>query len=313
MMDEARRFGMDALVEVHDEAEMRRALALGAPLIGINNRDLRDLSIDLATTERLAPLAAGRVARFRIGDRNPRAGRAAGAPGRRLPDRLVADEGSRPGAGRARPAVRADQIVRAELRRRSARRPASVLRRLRVRAWQPPPRHRPRSRAAGRPCPQVGHAAGRRVPRCAAARGRRRRHLAQPARGPAARPRGCRICPRAAARASRKLRNLDRAQRRAGAAREPRRRSDGVRQWRGRKRAFVRLAASRASSRLAQCDRRRRDRAAQCRERPGVSALMPSTSARHSTSRPGRKSPQKIAALFESLRPQSREALRACA
>jgi indole-3-glycerol phosphate synthase/phosphoribosylanthranilate isomerase len=61
MIDEARRFGMDALVEVHDEAEMRRALALGAPLIGINNRDLRDLSIDLATTERLATLASDRV------------------------------------------------------------------------------------------------------------------------------------------------------------------------------------------------------------------------------------------------------------
>jgi indole-3-glycerol phosphate synthase/phosphoribosylanthranilate isomerase len=57
MIAEARRFGMDALVEVHDQAEMRRALALGPVLIGINNRDLRDLSIDLGTTERLAPLA----------------------------------------------------------------------------------------------------------------------------------------------------------------------------------------------------------------------------------------------------------------
>lgn len=61
MIAEAHRFGMDALVEIHDEAEMRRALALGSRIIGINNRDLRDLSVDLSTTRRLAKLAPDRL------------------------------------------------------------------------------------------------------------------------------------------------------------------------------------------------------------------------------------------------------------
>ncbi|HEX8834415.1 MAG TPA: indole-3-glycerol phosphate synthase TrpC [Abditibacteriaceae bacterium] len=52
----AREYGMDALVEIHDEAEARRAVSNGCKFIGINNRDLRTFEVDLATTEKLRPL-----------------------------------------------------------------------------------------------------------------------------------------------------------------------------------------------------------------------------------------------------------------
>jgi indole-3-glycerol phosphate synthase len=50
------RVGMAPLVEVHDQHELARAVALGPSLVGINNRDLADFSVDLRTTEYLAPL-----------------------------------------------------------------------------------------------------------------------------------------------------------------------------------------------------------------------------------------------------------------
>jgi Indole-3-glycerol phosphate synthase len=52
--DAAIAFGLDVLVEVHNREELDRALALKTPLLGVNNRNLKTLAVDIATTEELA-------------------------------------------------------------------------------------------------------------------------------------------------------------------------------------------------------------------------------------------------------------------
>lgn len=57
----AREAGMDSLVEVHDEDELDKALAAGSDLIGINNRNLNDFSVDISTTFRLKKLIPDKI------------------------------------------------------------------------------------------------------------------------------------------------------------------------------------------------------------------------------------------------------------
>ena len=61
LIGEARLLGLDPLVEVHDEAELARALRAGATLVGINNRDLRTFAVDLGTSLRMMPLVPSLV------------------------------------------------------------------------------------------------------------------------------------------------------------------------------------------------------------------------------------------------------------
>jgi indole-3-glycerol phosphate synthase len=59
--DRATELSLDTLIEVHTEQELEAAVAVGAQLIGINNRDLRTFDVSLSTTERLAPLLPAHV------------------------------------------------------------------------------------------------------------------------------------------------------------------------------------------------------------------------------------------------------------
>ena len=61
-MQAADRLGMEPLVEVHSEPELRTALGAGAHVIGVNHRDLRTFQIDLTLSERLVPkIPAGKL------------------------------------------------------------------------------------------------------------------------------------------------------------------------------------------------------------------------------------------------------------
>ena len=67
--------GLTPLVEIHDEGEADLALESGAQVVGVNNRDLRDFTVDLATTERLAPRLAGATLVAESGVKTPEDGR----------------------------------------------------------------------------------------------------------------------------------------------------------------------------------------------------------------------------------------------
>ncbi|MGE5595953.1 MAG: indole-3-glycerol phosphate synthase TrpC [Hyphomicrobiales bacterium] len=61
LLELTRDMGMEALVEVNNAEEMERAVAAGASVIGVNNRDLRDFNVDLGTTDRLAAMVPENV------------------------------------------------------------------------------------------------------------------------------------------------------------------------------------------------------------------------------------------------------------
>ena len=84
LMALAGELGLDTLVEAHDAAELERAIALGAPVIGVNARDLATFAIDRSTQlDLVARIPADRIAIAESGDPHARAGRRRRARGRR--------------------------------------------------------------------------------------------------------------------------------------------------------------------------------------------------------------------------------------
>jgi indole-3-glycerol phosphate synthase len=61
LRERATELSLDTLIEVHTEEELEAAVAVGAQLVGINNRDLRTFDVSLSTTERLAPLLPANI------------------------------------------------------------------------------------------------------------------------------------------------------------------------------------------------------------------------------------------------------------
>jgi len=110
MVEAARERGFQPLVEVHTRAELDRAIEAGADIVGVNNRDLARLEVDLATFERVAPAAPGDVtlvAESGIGSRGDvRRMRAAGADGLLVGSAIMA--GLEPDGGDERPGLEPD-------------------------------------------------------------------------------------------------------------------------------------------------------------------------------------------------------------
>ena len=236
------------------------------------------------------------------------------AAGRRLPDRLVADAGRRSGAGRAGTNLRPHQIVRFESSGADVRaaRPAAFAGFVFV-PGSPRRVTAAGSGAAGRNGAKVGHANGRRIPRCAVGDGVRRSRADRPARGATAWAEDAEYVRTLRRELPGECEIWTAAQRRARCAAGPRRRSNAVRQRRRRQRTVFDWVADRRPS-------------ANCRSAVVAGGIGPRNARAARAARglcdrrrlggrrsPGRKSPEKIAALFDALRPTVATGLAACA